>query len=62
MVFPVQDEIASGRERPRNDSLNSYQETADFVSGDPTEIERPQAWKTPYVRNLKGGKGESSGR
>jgi len=24
MVFPVQDEIASGRERPRNDSLNSY--------------------------------------
>jgi hypothetical protein len=24
MVFPVQHEIASGKKRPRNDSLNSY--------------------------------------
>jgi hypothetical protein len=27
MVFPVQDEIASGKKRPRNDSLNSYRYT-----------------------------------
>ncbi|MBO9368507.1 MAG: hypothetical protein J7555_07135 [Chloroflexi bacterium] len=27
MVFPVQHEIASGKKRPRNDSLNSYAKT-----------------------------------
>lgn len=33
-----------------------FQEPAEFVIGDPTEIERPQAWKTPYVGVLKDGK------
>jgi hypothetical protein len=33
-----------------------FQEQAEFVIGDPTEIERPQAWKTPYVGVLKDGK------
>jgi hypothetical protein len=30
MVFPVQDEIASGKKRPRNDSLNSYAQPLPF--------------------------------
>jgi hypothetical protein len=33
-----------------------FQEEAEFVIGDPTEIERPQAWKTAYVGTLKDGK------
>lgn len=33
-----------------------FQEDAEFVIGDPTEIERPQAWKTEYVGTLKDGK------
>ena len=33
-----------------------FQEEAEFVLGDPTEIERPQAWKTEYVGTLKDGK------
>jgi hypothetical protein len=33
-----------------------FQEDAEFVIGDPTEIERPQAWKTEYVGKLKDGK------
>jgi hypothetical protein len=33
-----------------------FQEDAEFVIGDPTEIERPQAWKTAYVGTLKDGK------
>ena len=33
-----------------------FQGQAEFVIGDPTEIERPQAWKTPYVGVLKDGK------
>ena len=33
-----------------------FQEEAEFVIGDPTEIERPQAWKTEYVGTLKDGK------
>jgi len=33
-----------------------FQEDAAFVIGDPTEIERPQAWKTEYVGKLKDGK------
>ena len=33
-----------------------FQEQASYVIGDPTEIERPQAWKTAYVGTLKDGK------
>ncbi|MCZ2121197.1 MAG: transposase [Anaerolineales bacterium] len=33
-----------------------YQPTAEFMIGDPTEIERPAAWKTDYVGTLKDGK------
>jgi hypothetical protein len=33
-----------------------FQEDAPFVIGDPTEIKRPQAEKTPYVGTLKDGK------
>jgi hypothetical protein len=33
-----------------------FREEAEFVIGDPTEIERPQAWKTDYVGTLKDGK------
>lgn len=33
-----------------------YQADAEFVIGDPTEIERAQAWKTEYVGTLKDGK------
>lgn len=33
-----------------------FQEQAEFVIGDPTEIKRPQAWKTAYVGTLKDGK------
>lgn len=33
-----------------------FQEQAEFLIGDPTEIERPQAWKTAYVGTLKDGK------
>jgi hypothetical protein len=33
-----------------------FQEQATYVIGDPTEIERPQAWKTAYVGTLKDGK------
>ena len=33
-----------------------FQEDAEFVIGDPIEIERPQAWKTEYVGTLKDGK------
>ncbi|MEM4203125.1 MAG: hypothetical protein QXS54_03550 [Candidatus Methanomethylicaceae archaeon] len=31
-------------------------EQAEYVMGDPTEIERPQALKTAYVGTLKDGK------
>jgi hypothetical protein len=41
---------------PRESLWRLYQEDAEFVIGDPTEIERPQAWKTPYVGTLKDGK------
>jgi hypothetical protein len=33
-----------------------FNEEAEFVIGDPTEIERPNAWKTEYVGTLKDGK------
>jgi len=41
---------------PRLALWRLFQEDAEFVIGDPTEIERPQAWKTEYVGKLKDGK------
>jgi hypothetical protein len=41
---------------PRTALWRLFQEEAEFVIGDPTEIERPQAWKTAYVGTLKDGK------
>lgn len=41
---------------PREALWRLFQEQAEYVIGDPTEIERPQAWKTPYVGILKDGK------
>jgi hypothetical protein len=41
---------------PRQALWRLFQEQAEFVIGDPTEIERPQAWKTAYVGTLKDGK------
>jgi hypothetical protein len=34
MVFPVQHEIASGKKRPRNDSLNSYEKVFHYAPND----------------------------
>lgn len=44
------------RADPRLSLWRLFQEDAEFVIGDPTEIERPQAWKTEYVGKLKDGK------
>ena len=44
------------RADPRMALWRLFQEDAEFVIGDPTEIERPQAWKTEYVGKLKDGK------
>jgi hypothetical protein len=41
---------------PRTALWRLFQEDAEFVIGDPTEIERPHAWKTEYVGTLKDGK------
>ncbi len=41
---------------PREILWRLFPEQAEFVIGDPTEIQRPQAWKTPYVGVLKDGK------
>lgn len=41
---------------PRAALWRLFQEDAGFVIGDPTEIERPNAWKTEYVGKLKDGK------
>jgi len=41
---------------PRAVLWRLFSEQAEFVIGDPTEIERPQAWKTEYVGTLKDGK------
>ncbi len=41
---------------PRQALWRLFPEQAEFVIGDPTEIERPQAWKTAYVGTLKDGK------
>lgn len=45
-----------GQADPREALLRLFQEEASFVIGDPTEIPRPQAKKTPYVGTLKDGK------
>jgi len=44
------------RNDPRLTLARLYQADAEFVIGDPTEIERAQAWKTEYVGTLKDGK------
>jgi len=44
------------RADPRLALWRIFQEDAEYVIGDPTEIERPQAWKTEYVGKLKDGK------
>jgi len=41
---------------PREMLWRLFQEQAEFVLGDPTEIERPQARKTEYVGTLQDGK------
>jgi hypothetical protein len=41
---------------PRQALWRLFQEPEEFVIGDPTEIERPQARKTAYVGTLKDGK------
>ena len=45
-----------GQADPRQALWRLFQEQAEYVIGDPTEIERPQAWKTAYVGTLKDGK------
>lgn len=45
-----------GKVDPRAALWRLFQEEAEFVIGDPTEIERPNAWKTEYVGTLKDGK------
>jgi hypothetical protein len=45
-----------GKADPRSALWRLFQEDAEFVIGDPTEIERPHAWKTEYVGKLKDGK------
>jgi len=45
-----------GKADPRVAVWRLFQEDAEFVIGDPTEIERPHAWKTEYVGKLKDGK------
>lgn len=45
-----------GKADPRAALWRLFQEEAEFVIGDPTEIERPHAWKTEYVGKLKDGK------
>jgi hypothetical protein len=44
------------RNDPRLTLARLYQADADYMIGDPTEIERAQAWKTEYVGTLKDGK------
>lgn len=44
------------RADPRLALWRLFQEDAEFVIGDPTEIERPQAWRTEYMGKLKDGK------
>jgi hypothetical protein len=44
------------REDPKQALKLLFNEEAEFVIGDPTEIERPHAYKTDYVGTLKDGK------
>lgn len=44
------------RNDPRQVLGRLYQPEAEYMIGDPTEIERAQAWKTEYVGTLKDGK------
>jgi len=44
------------RTDPREALLRLFQTDAPFVLGDPTEIPRPEAWKTAYVGTLMDGK------
>jgi hypothetical protein len=44
------------RNDPREALARLCQEEAEFMIGDPTEIERAQAWRTEYVGTLKDGK------
>lgn len=44
------------RQNPKEILLRLFQEDAPFIIGDPTEIPRIQAKKTPYVGTLKDGK------
>lgn len=41
---------------PREQLWRMFREDAEYVIGDPTEIERLQAWKTAYMGTLKDGK------
>jgi hypothetical protein len=41
---------------PRQALGRLFQQQAEFVIGDPTEIARPQAWKTAYLGTLQDGK------
>ena len=41
---------------PKSILLRLFQTEAPFVLGDPTEIPRPEAWRTPYVGTLSDGK------
>ena len=65
IVVKMEGESAAGYKRiqrflekadPRSALWRLFQEDAEFVIGDPTEIERPDAWKTEYVGTLKDGK------
>ena len=44
------------RTDPKTALLRLFQTDAPLVLGDPTEMPRPQAWKTPYVGTLMDGK------
>jgi len=65
IVVEMEGESAAGYKRiqrflakadPRTALWRLFQEDAEFVIGDPTEIERPDARKTEYVGTLKDGK------
>ena len=43
---------------PRKALWRLFQEQIEYIIGDPTEIARPQAWKTEYVGTLKDGKAQ----
>jgi hypothetical protein len=49
------------RADPKTTLLRLFQTDAPLVLGDPTEMPRPQAWKTPYVGTLMDGKTKGFG-